>query len=310
MLRVPLVVLLVGHLNRSLWVIRQTHTLAHFGSILEHWCIGARRGLCELEDCSAISTSSEREGEGGAFGGDCVELAMELPVIDVAPFLHWRAQRCESELPVSDHAGAEVGGELDEVWVRDHCAAVAACLRETGVLVVRDPRCSTADNDRFLDMMERYFGQSAQMKRKQERPELHYQVWFVDCKVRMLQFFLISCWQHRNKITRHCGIGIQVGVTPEGVEVPRCSVDPNMQELMRSLPPTARPLMPAGADRKWRYMWRIGARPATTRFQVSCRMDFEISVCIAAVCSELHCMEVMSLGVRLAGLWVQYVDHL
>lgn len=58
-------------------------------------------------------------------------------------------------------------------------------------------------------------------------------------------------------------------MTPEGVEVPRCSVDPKMQELMRSLPPISRPLIPVGADRKWRYMWRIGPRPAHTRFQVA-----------------------------------------
>lgn len=165
---------------------------------------------------------------------------MELPVIDLEPFLKWRAsQRSEGDLPVSlpggysngivDGVGSELGG--DEL--RLNCAKVAACLRETGALVIRDPRCSTEDNDRFLDMMERYFGQTADLKRKQERPELHY----------------------------------QVGVTPEGIEVPRCSVDTKMQELMRSLPPNSRPLIPVGADRKWRYMWRIGPRPSHTRFQ-------------------------------------------
>lgn len=108
---------------------------------------------------------------------------MELPVIDLEPFLKWRAsQRSEGELPVSlpggysngivDGVGSELGG--DEL--RLNCAKVAACLRETGALVIRDPRCSTEDNDRFLDMMERYFGQTADSKRKQERPELHYQV--------------------------------------------------------------------------------------------------------------------------------------
>ena len=63
-------------------------------------------------------------------------------------------------------------------------------------------------------------------------------------------------------------VGMQVGVTPEGVEVPRCSVDPQMQELMRSMPSDSRPLVPVGPDRKWRYMWRIGPRPTKTRFQV------------------------------------------
>lgn len=111
-------------------------------------------------------------------------------MVDLEPFLKWRAaQKCESELPVSFPGGhvengdaaeeaGESGPELghDGALLRERCAAVAACLRETGALVIRDPRCSTADNDRFLDMMECYFGQSADSKRKQERPELHYQV--------------------------------------------------------------------------------------------------------------------------------------
>lgn len=168
---------------------------------------------------------------------------MELSVVDLEPFLKWRlAQRSEGELPIQGYSnghvkqgivGAVVGSEWGDDELRESCAKVSACLRETGVLVIRDPRCSTEDNDRFLDMMERYFGQATDLKRQQERPELHY----------------------------------QVGVTPEGIEVPRCSVDPQMQELMRSLPPISRPLIPVGPDRKWRYMWRIGPRPSKTRFQ-------------------------------------------
>ena len=60
----------------------------------------------------------------------------------------------------------------------------------------------------------------------------------------------------------------QVGVTPEGVEVPICSVDKKMQEVMRKMPEDVRPVVPTGPDRKWRYMWRIGPRPQKTRFQV------------------------------------------
>ncbi|KAG0569278.1 hypothetical protein KC19_6G079500 [Ceratodon purpureus] len=172
---------------------------------------------------------------------------MELAVIDLEPFLKWRAaQTVESELPVSSGPGGDGGRDvgdggdggmevgMGEVGrLRESCARVAACLRETGALVIRDPRCSMEDNDRFLDMMERYFGQTAELKRQQERPLLHY----------------------------------QVGVTPEGVEVPRCSMDPQMQELMRSMPSDSRPVVPVGPDRKWRYMWRIGPRPTKTRFQ-------------------------------------------
>jgi hypothetical protein len=31
------------------------------------------------------------------------------------------------------------------------------------------------DNEEFLDMMERYFGQSTETKMRDARPELHYQ---------------------------------------------------------------------------------------------------------------------------------------
>jgi hypothetical protein len=56
------------------------------------------------------------------------------------------------------------------------CAEVAESLRSTGCVVVRDPRVAAADNARFLDMMERYFAQDAELKMAQARPELHYQV--------------------------------------------------------------------------------------------------------------------------------------
>ncbi len=43
---------------------------------------------------------------------------------------------------------------------------------------MRDSRVDSADNERFIDMMERYFSQSAADKKAEERPELHYQVSF------------------------------------------------------------------------------------------------------------------------------------
>ena len=53
---------------------------------------------------------------------------------------------------------------------------MAACLSQTGCLLVRDPRVNAADNDCFLDLMERYFGQSREAKMADVRPDLHYQV--------------------------------------------------------------------------------------------------------------------------------------
>jgi hypothetical protein len=53
---------------------------------------------------------------------------------------------------------------------------VSRSLKETGALLVKDPRCSVEDNEQFLDMMERYFERSDEFKRLQERAHLHYQV--------------------------------------------------------------------------------------------------------------------------------------
>ena len=55
-------------------------------------------------------------------------------------------------------------------------AGVAECLRRTGCCVVRDPRVRAADNERFLDMMERYFSRPGDAKLDDCRPDLHYQV--------------------------------------------------------------------------------------------------------------------------------------
>lgn len=60
-----------------------------------------------------------------------------------------------------------------------------------------------------------------------------------------------------------------MGVTPEGVEVPRSLVDEEMREKLKSMPEEFRPSLPKGPDCKWRYMWRVGPRPSNTRFQVS-----------------------------------------
>ncbi|XP_059651822.1 uncharacterized protein LOC132299310 [Cornus florida] len=145
---------------------------------------------------------------------------MELPVVDLAQYLEISAQ-FSGDVPNLDP-------ELKRL-----CCEVSRTLRETGVLVVKDPRCSAQDNDRFIDMMENYFERPDQFKRLQERPHLHY----------------------------------QVGVTPEGVEVPRSLVDEEMQEKLRAMPKEVQPSTPVGPDPKWRYMWRVGPRPSNTRFK-------------------------------------------
>ena len=37
-------------------------------------------------------------------------------------------------------------------------------------------RCTVEDNDRFIDMMEKYFESPPEFKRLQEKPNFHYQV--------------------------------------------------------------------------------------------------------------------------------------
>eukprot|EP00850_Spirogloea_muscicola_P000445 SM000002S05525 [mRNA] locus=s2:598392:600662:+ [translate_table: standard] len=142
----------------------------------------------------------------------------QLPVFDLADFLAGPAG-------TSPPPGSSVEAQ---------CGALAACLAEAGALVVRDPRASAADNRRFLDIMEAYFGQEDAAKRRQARPSLHY----------------------------------QVGATPDGVETPRSAVDPELRAAMAAAAPPHCPALPSGADPKWRYMWRVGPRPAITRFQV------------------------------------------
>ncbi|KAL0425581.1 UNVERIFIED_CONTAM: hypothetical protein Sradi_1092900 [Sesamum radiatum] len=146
---------------------------------------------------------------------------MQIPVIDLAPYLEF-----SRELPSRD-------GEEFDSNLKNLCSEVSRTLRETGALLVKDPRCTAEDNDRFLDMMEKYFEMPDDFKRRQERPHLHY----------------------------------QVGVTPEGVEVPRSLVDAEMQEKLRSMPKEFQPSTPSGPDPKWRYMWRVGPRPSDTRFK-------------------------------------------
>lgn len=59
----------------------------------------------------------------------------------------------------------------------------------------------------------------------------------------------------------------QVGVTPEGVEEPRCIVDPACLAAIKDQPPGHRATVPTGADPKWRFMWRLGPRPDVTQFR-------------------------------------------
>jgi len=71
-------------------------------------------------------------------------------------------------------------------------------LQRAGALAIRDPRVTFDDNKVFIDALEQYFGQDEAILMADARPELHY----------------------------------QVGVTPEGTEVPRCAADQNCKDMI------------------------------------------------------------------------------
>nr|XP_023892913.1 uncharacterized protein LOC112004906 [Quercus suber]POE60319.1 hypothetical protein CFP56_17380 [Quercus suber] len=149
---------------------------------------------------------------------------MELKVIDLKAYLAVMDKLDGEPSKITE----ELGPELTRL-----CKEVARSLREAGAVVVRDPRCSEEENEKFIEMMERYYESPVEYKRPQERPDFHY----------------------------------QVGITPEKVEIPRLMVDEEMQEKVKALPKESQPATLVGSDLKWRYMWSVGPRPAKTRFK-------------------------------------------
>lgn len=80
-----------------------------------------------------------------------------------------------------------------------------------------------------------------------------------------------------------------MGVTPEGVEIPRSLVDEEMQGKLRAMPKEFQPSIPMGPDPKWRYMWRVGPRPSNTHFQVSCSFfPFNLIRVLLTLYSKFH----------------------
>jgi len=107
------------------------------------------------------------------------------------------------------------------------CKKLAETFKQTSCLIVKDPRVTEEDNNRFLDMMEKYYDLPHEQKMKDVHPEISY----------------------------------QLGATPEFTEVPRDHTD-----VISSLSPQNVATKPQGADPKWRYFWRIGARPTNTKY--------------------------------------------
>jgi hypothetical protein len=139
---------------------------------------------------------------------------MDLPVIDLDIY--------RSQPPHSDAFRAE-------------CAKAAQALITYGALVLHDSRVSESDNDTFLDLLEDYFAQPEGMLRRDERPELSY----------------------------------QIGVTLENTEKPKCAVDEPCLDVIKRLAPEQRPLdiSAHSPDPKCRFFWRmVEAPPYPTQF--------------------------------------------
>lgn len=141
-------------------------------------------------------------------------VSMDLPIIDLDVFLNQ---------PLISHA------------VELECKRAASALIMYGALVLHDSRVSESDNATFLDLLEDYFAQPEAELKKDERPELSY----------------------------------QIGVTLENTEKPKCAVDEPCLRVIERLDPAERPLdISAHApDPKCRFFWRmVDLPPYKTQF--------------------------------------------
>uniref|UniRef100_A0A2N9FU37 Non-haem dioxygenase N-terminal domain-containing protein n=1 Tax=Fagus sylvatica TaxID=28930 RepID=A0A2N9FU37_FAGSY len=91
---------------------------------------------------------------------------MELKVIDLAAYLAVADKLDCEPSKLTEQLGPELIGL---------CKEVSRALKEAGAVVVKDPRCSAEENNRFIEMMERYYESPEEYKRPQERPNFHYQ---------------------------------------------------------------------------------------------------------------------------------------
>lgn len=55
-------------------------------------------------------------------------------------------------------------------------------------------------------------------------------------------------------------------MTPEGIEVPKCVMDPSCLEAVSQQSEANRATIPTGPDPKWRFFWRLGLGPSNTEY--------------------------------------------
>ncbi|KAF9015640.1 hypothetical protein BDQ17DRAFT_1320473 [Cyathus striatus] len=136
------------------------------------------------------------------------DLSVDLPLIDVDVFL---------------------SGSANSDIIYQECKKAAHALIVYGALVLHDSRVSEDDNSTFLDLLEDYFNQPQENLKKDERPELSY----------------------------------QVGVTLENTEKPKCAVDEPCLRIIERLDPLERPLdiTAHSPDPKCRFFWKMTEKP-------------------------------------------------
>ncbi|PIL31703.1 hypothetical protein GSI_06406 [Ganoderma sinense ZZ0214-1] len=111
----------------------------------------------------------------------------------------------------------------------NECKKAADALITFGALLLHDSRVSEEDNSAFLDLIEDYFAQPEETLKRDERPELSY----------------------------------QIGVTLENTEKPKCAVDEPCLKVIARLDPAERPLdiSAHSPDPKCRFFWKMSERP-------------------------------------------------
>ncbi|THV07533.1 Clavaminate synthase-like protein [Dendrothele bispora CBS 962.96] len=109
--------------------------------------------------------------------------------------------------------------------VQEECKKAADALIIYGALILHDSRVSEKDNSTFLDLLEDYFAQPEAELKKDERPEVSY----------------------------------QVGVTLENTEKPKCAVDEPCLRVIELLDPAERPLdiSAHSPDPKCRFFYKM-----------------------------------------------------
>lgn len=118
--------------------------------------------------------------------------------------------------------------------VQQECNEVAQALHEYGSLAIKDLRANPQDNERFLDLMEKYF-----IKRSSEFYNHNDLYKLTDC------------------FPEH---GFETGVTPEYIEKARdhSKILDTLKNENKSETP-----FPIPKDAKWRYMYFIGKEKAS-----------------------------------------------